>query len=110
MKPPIIISVTLTVLLLILVALVTMFGQIVLLNGVTNEGQATTALGVTLGCQGAIIIIGAILARWLTKLMITRFNWNSVLAVVIAVALVTFSGAVISFFSTIVGILAAGIQ
>ncbi len=51
-----------------------------------NEGQATTALGVTLGCQGVTIILGAILARWFTGLLISRFQLGQFLAVLIPVA------------------------
>ena len=45
-KTPIIVSVVLTVILLILVGIVSMFGQVIALNGVINDRQATTALGI----------------------------------------------------------------
>ena len=109
-NPPITISVILTVLLLILVGIVAMFGQIVLLNGVMNDRQATTALGIGLGCNGVMVLLAAIFARWLTKLLLVKFNWNQILAVAVAVILGTGLGAVLSLLSIIFGTLAAGIR
>lgn len=109
-KTPVIVSVVLTIVLLILVALLTLFVQIVLLNGVMNEGQATTALGVTLGCQGVTIILGAILARWFTRLLISRFQLGQFLAVLIPVVSMTILGAVTAILSIFSGLIAAGIK
>jgi len=109
-KTPVTVSVTLTIILLIVVAFATMFMQIVMLNGVMNEGQATTALGVTLGCQGVVIILGTIFTRWLTKMLIVRFQWNNALTVIVSVMVATFLGAAISFLSIITGLIAAGIR
>ncbi len=109
-RKPVIVSVVLTILLLILVAILTMFVQIVLLNGVMNEGQATTALGVTLGCQAVTIILGAILARWSTRLLISRFQLGQILAVLIPVVSVTILGAVTAILSIFSGLIAAGIN
>ncbi len=108
-KTPVIVSIILTILMLSLVAIATMFMQIMMLNGVMNDGQATTTLGVTLGCQGAVIILGAIFSRWLTKMLIKRCQWNKVLAVIVPVTAATFLGAVISVLSIITGLIAAGI-
>ena len=109
-KTPITISVILTVLLLILVTIVSMFGQVVLLNGVISERQTTTALGIGLGCNGVTILLAAVFVRWLTKLLLVKFNWNQILAVAVAVILGVGLGAVLSFLSIIVGTLAAGIR
>ena len=109
-KTPITISVILTVLLLILVTIVSMFGQVVLLNGVISERQTTTALGIGLGCNGVTILLAAVFVRWLTKLLLVKFNWNQILAVAVAVILGVGLGAILSFLSIIVGTLAAGIR
>ena len=109
-RKPVIVSVLLTIILLVLVAILTMFVQIVLLNGVMNDGQATTALGVTLGCQGVTIILGAILARWSTRLLITRFQLGQFLAVLIPVVSVTILGAVTAILSIFSGLITAGIN
>ena len=109
-RKPVIVSVVLTIILLILVAILTMFIQIVMLNGVMNEGQATTALGVTLGCQGVTIILGAILARWSTRLLISRFQLGQILAVLIPVGSMTILGAVTAILSIFTGLIAAGID
>ena len=109
-KTPIIVSVILTVILLILVGIVSMFGQVIALNGVINDRQATTALGIGLGCNGLTILLAAIFVRWLARLLLGKFNWNSVLAVVVSVIVSTGLGTVFSFLSIIVGTLAAGIR
>jgi adenylosuccinate lyase len=109
-RKPVIVSVLLTIILLVLVAILTMFVQIVLLNGVMNEGQATTALGVTLGCQAVTILLGAILARWSTRLLISRFQLGQILAVLIPVVSVTILGAVTAILSIFTGLIAAGIN
>ena len=109
-RKPVIVSVVLTILLLILVAILTMFVQIVLLNGVMIEGQATTALGVTFGCQAVTVILGAILARWSTRLLISRFQLGQILAVIIPVVSVTILGAVTAILSIFTGLIAAGIN
>ena len=110
MKTPIIVSVVLTVILLILVAIVSMLGQIVLLNGVISDRVASTALGVGLGCNGVTILLAALLARWLTKLLLVKFNWHPILAVVIPVGVAVGLGAIFSFLSVMVGTFAAGIH
>ena len=81
----------------------------VALNGV-SERQAMTAMGISLVCQGIGVILLGILAGWLTKLMITKFNWNKILAVVIAVTLGTLFGGIIAFLSIIISIPVAGIR
>lgn len=108
-KKPAIISAVLTILLIIIFGVLSVFTQMLVLNGV-SESQGMTAMGVSLVCQGAGAIIAALLASWLTNLGITKFNWNSILAVVIAVIAGTILGAVISFLSIIISIPLAGIR
>jgi hypothetical protein len=109
-KTPVLVSVILTVILLLLVGIMSMFGQVVLLNGVMDATRGNIALGIGLGCNGVTIILAGIFVRWLTRLLIVKFNWNHILAVAAAVILGTALGAVLSFLSIIVGMLAAGIQ
>jgi hypothetical protein len=109
-KTPIIISVILSIIILLLVAVVTMFSQIVVLNGVMNEGQATTALVVTLGCQAVTLLLGAILAGWATRFLIERFTWNPAAAVFVAVLGATALGVGSVFISVITGVVVAGVH
>lgn len=103
------VSVILSVLLLVIFAVLTLFFEMVLLNG-ASERQGLTAMGITLLCQAAgAVVIGA-LAWKSTSLLITRFNLNSVLAVVIAVILAVLAGGVFSFLALIVSIPLAGIR
>lgn len=79
------------------------------LNGV-SESQGMTAMGVSLVCQGVGAILAALLAGWLTNFVITKFNWNKILAVIIAVIAGALLGGVISFLSIIISIPLAGIR
>ena len=69
-----------------------------------------TAMGVSLVCQAAGTILAAVLAGWLTNLVITKFNWNNILAVVVAVIAGTLLGGVIPFLSIIISIPLAGVR
>jgi hypothetical protein len=107
-KKPAIISAVLTVILLIIFGILSVFTQMLVLNG-ANESQGMTAMGVSLVCQGAGAILAGAFAAWLTNLVITKFNWNNILAVVVAVIAGTLLGAMISFLSIIISIPLAGI-
>lgn len=98
-----------TFFILILVAILFVFGQIVLLNG-ASESDAFNALTVSVICQSVALFPAIILARWLTKLLITRFDWKKFPAVVAAIIAGTGLGAVLSFLSIIVGTFTAGIR
>lgn len=109
-KTPVVVSVILTIVLLLLVVAFSFFMQIILMNGVINSSQTNIALGTSLGCQGLEIILGAILAGWLTRLFINRFNMNKVLAVILAIVPVAIVAAVLSFIAIFVGLAVAGIK
>ena len=108
-KTPAIISAILTIVLLILFAVLSFFTQMIALNGV-SESQGTTAMGISLVCQGVGVILAGLLAGWLANFVITKFNWNKILAVMIAVIAGVLIGGTISFFSTIISIPLAGIR
>src|SRR5215207_7926570 len=97
-KKPAIISAVLTILLFIVFGVLSVFTQMLVLNG-ANESQGMTAMGMSLVCQGAGAILAAAFAAWLTNLVITKFNWNNILAVVIAVIAGSLLGGVLSFLS-----------
>ena len=107
-KTPAIISAVLTIILLIIFGILSVFTQMLVLNG-ANESQGMTAMGVSLLCQGAGAILAAAFAAWLTNLVITKFNWSNILAVVIAVIAGTLLGSVLSFIAIIISIPLAGI-
>jgi hypothetical protein len=107
-RTPAIISAVLTIVLLILFAVLSVFMQMIALNGV-SERQGATAMGISLVCQGVGLILAAIVAAWISNLVITKFNWNKVLAVIVAVIAGVLFGGVISFVSLIVSIPLAGI-
>jgi len=103
------IAATLTVLLLTVLAILFMLVQMLALNGV-SERQGTTALGLSLACQGVSILLSGGLAFGLSRLFVERFNWNKILAVVLAVVAGTALGLGLSLVSIFVGMLAAGIS
>jgi hypothetical protein len=108
-KTPAIISAVLTILLLILFAILSIFTQMIALNGV-SERQGFTAMGISLGCQGLGVILAAVFAWWSTNLMIAKFKWNKILAVAVAVIATSLFGGFIAFLSIIISIPIAGIR
>lgn len=108
-KTPSIIAGLSTFLILIVVGILSVFGQIVLLNG-ASESLAFNALSISVICQSAGLLFAVILARWLTKWLLTKFNWNTVLAIITAVIAATGFGALVSFSSIILSTLFTGIR
>jgi len=94
---------------MIATAIVFIFGQIVLLNGV-DEGQGFNAISIGVICQSVSLLPAVIIARWFTKYLITNFHWRSFLAVVAAVVVALGVGIPLAFLSIIVGTLAAGVR
>ncbi|MBK9925577.1 MAG: hypothetical protein IPP66_09825 [Anaerolineales bacterium] len=98
-----------TFFLLIATAVLLVFGQVVMLNGV-SESQGFNAISIAVICQSVSLFPAVILARWLTKLLMTKFNWNAFLAVIVAIIASVGLGASLLFVSIIVGTLAVGIK
>jgi len=108
-KIPAIISGLSTLIILILVASLSVFVQMLVLNG-ASEAQGFNAVSISLTCQSVGLFPAIILARWLTNLLITKFNWNNILAILVAVVAGTTLGGITSFLSIIISTLAAGIR
>ena len=108
-KVPAIISGLSTLIILILVAILSVFVQMLVLNG-ASESQGFNAMSISLICQSVGLFPAIILARWLTNLLITKYNWNTILAILVAVVAGTTLGGVTSFLSIIISTLAAGIR
>ena len=102
-------SAILTVVVLILLAIVSLVLQLVAVNG-ASERQGVTAMGISLACQGIIIILLGIFAARATNFLITKVNWNNILAVVVTVLIAAMIGGTISFLSSIIAIPVAGIR
>lgn len=104
-----IVSVVLTLLVLIVFAVLALFFEMVALNGATGR-QGMTAMSISLLCQGT----GAILLGWLawkcTSLLVTKLNFNPILAVIMTVLMAALAGGVFAFLSLIVSIPLAGIR
>lgn len=108
-KIPAIISGLSTLIILILVAVLSVFGQMLVLNG-ASESQGFNAMSISLICQSVGLFPAIILARWLTNFLITKYNWNTILAILVAVVAGTTLGGIAAFLSIIISTLAAGIR
>jgi hypothetical protein len=108
-KTPAVIAAILTVVLLVIFSILSVFMEMIVLNG-ASEKQGTIALGISLVCNGLGIILLGLFSGWFTKFMIVKFNWNKILVVVIAVFLGTTFGAILSFVSFLLSIPLAGIR
>lgn len=107
-RSPAAISAILTVLILVFLAIVFLLLQMIALNGV-SERQGGIAMGLSLGCQSLVIILLAALAARATTFLVTKAEWNSILAVVVTVLIASVMGGVISFLTSIIAIPVAGI-
>ena len=107
-KSPATISAILTILILVVLAIVFLLIQMIALNGV-SERQGGIAMGLSLGCQSLVIILLATLAARATTFLVTKVEWNSILAVAVTVVVASLIGGVISFLASIIAIPVAGI-
>jgi len=92
-----------TFFILIALGVLSVFGQMVVLNG-ANESQAFNAMAASVICQTVYLLLAVILARWLVNLLIAKFNWNKFLAVLTAIIVPSVLGIAISFLAVIVTI------
>lgn len=108
-KTPATVSAILTIGILVILAILFTLLQMVALNG-ASERQGLTAMGISLGCQSLVIILLGTLAARATTFLITKVEWNSILAVVIPVLASTTIGGTIAFLTTVIAIPVAGIR
>lgn len=102
-----ILSAILTVVFLLILGILFFFVQLVLLNGV-SEQQGGIALGISLLCQGLIILLAGFFAAWLSRLLVIKWGWNRTLVVIVTVLLGVLAGVLALFFSILVSIPLAG--
>ncbi len=102
-KTPAIISAVITFTLLVVISAALSFGQLVALNGF-SEQAGLISLVTSLVCQGVGNILAVIIAWRLTIRFITKSNWGSVPAVLVSIVAGTVTGAglaVIALIGTI---------
>jgi hypothetical protein len=104
-----ILSVTLSILLLGIFAVLAVIFEIIALNG-ASESQGIMAISISLACLGAAAILLGVLAWKATALMITKLNMNPVLAVTLTVAMAMLASGLLSFLSILVSIPLAGVD
>ena len=74
-----------------------------MLNGFSErEGNASFLTAFI--CQGVGMLVCAVLAWWLTSVLVQKFNWNKVLSVIISVVVTTALGSGLAFVSMLVSI------
>lgn len=107
-KTPAIISVVLTILVLLLLGVLSIFMNMVALNGMSSRegGPALLTLG---SCSIIGIILSAIVASRLTKTFINKYSWNSILAVITAFIASIILGFVLNVIGFILAIIVADI-
>jgi hypothetical protein len=95
-----------TVILLLLLGAAIMFFLLVALNGYSDR-EAGPALVTSVVCQGAGVILSAVLAWKLTRWFIERLKWNKVLSVIVSILAGTVLGGGLGLVSSIVAVLVA---
>ena len=108
-KAPLIIAGLATFVILFLLALFSVFAEVITLNGAT-ESQGFNAVLISVICQALFFIPAILLARWLTKRLIERAGWNQALAILCAVVAASLLGGAVSFLSIIISIVAVGVR
>jgi len=104
-----IISALLTFFILIALAVASVFMQMLVLNG-ASESQGFNAMSVSLVCQSVGLLLAVIIARVLPNFLITKFNWNKILVVIITVIAATGLGGILALIAVIISIPIAGIS
>ena len=92
-----------TFFILIAFGILSVLVQMLALNG-ANESSSFNAMITSVICQSVYLLIAVILARWLVNLLITKFKWNTVLAVLVAIVVPTALGLAVSFLAIIITI------
>lgn len=100
------ISAVLTVILLILAGVVVVFAEVIAFNGY-SEQQGLAGMAASLGCQGVGIIIAAVVASRLSGWLVTKFDWNKALSVVLAVLAGTLLGGGFAVISILLAVAVA---
>ena len=108
-KTPAVIAVLATILLLVVFAILSVLFEMLALNG-ASESQGLTAIGISLLCQSAGAVLIGISVWWLTNLLISKFNWGKVIAVIVVLFLGTVIGTGLSFLALIISIPIAGVR
>lgn len=99
-------SAIITTILLILTGLVILFAQLLAMNGY-SERVGTISLVISLICQGASIVIAALLASRLTRWFIEKFNWSNPLAGFAGVIAAAIAGGMLMTLGLIISLLVA---
>ena len=99
----------LTAVLLILVALVFLFGLLVALNGV-SEKQGLLAMAIWFFSHLVIVALACFSAQWISKTLISKARWGSFPSVSVAVLSATLIGTAASFLAILFSILLSGIR
>ena len=103
------ISVIITVLCLLILDVLSLFIQMIVLNGV-SEKQGLVAMGLWFLGQIFILPIAGALAGWMANFLLSKWNWNKVIAIIVACLGGIALGTILSFVSVILSMLMVGIN
>jgi hypothetical protein len=101
-----IVSKVLTTVILVVIGITILFVEIIALNGFSDR-EAGPALLTALICHSASAILVVILVGRLAPLLITKFNWNGILAVMVSVLAGALSGGFLFILATVLSIILA---
>ena len=101
-----IISRVLIAIILVVIGVTIFVVEIIALNGFC-EREAGPALITALICHSASAILVVILVGRLAPLLMTKFNWNGTLAMIVSVFAGTLSGGFLFFLATLLSLILA---
>lgn len=99
-----------TFVVVILLSVLAGFMQMVAMNGPATSSPGFKAATVLAVCQSLVLLASIILARWLTAWLMTKFNWNGFLAILVAVLGAAGLATGMSFLSMVTGMVLAGVR
>jgi hypothetical protein len=101
-----IISRVLSIIILAVIGVTLLVADVIALNGFSDR-EAGPALITVLICYSASAILVVILVGRLTRLLMTKFNWNDIPAMMVSVFAGTLSGGFLFFLATLLSMLLA---
>ena len=103
-----IVSRVITIIILVVIGISIIFVEIIALNGFSDR-EAGPALITALICHSASAILVVILVGRLAPLLMTKFNWNGILAMMVSVFAGTLSGGFLFLLATVLSVLLAAV-
>ena len=101
-----IVSRVLTTIVLVVIGVIILLVEVIALNG-TSDREAGPALLTALICHSASAILVVILVGRLARLLLTKYNWNGIPAMMVSVLAGTLSGGFLFILATVLSVMLA---